>query len=53
MIKNTNVLACKNPECRGIKMTSTNEDGSERTWYIPVTRMIDNRGMQIAENLFD
>ena len=53
MIKSTNVLACKNPECRGIKMTSTNEDGSERTWYIPVTRMIDNRGMQIAENLFD
>lgn len=53
IIKNTNVLACKNPECRGIKMTSTNEDGSERTWYIPVTRMIDNRGMQIAENLFD
>lgn len=48
----TNVLTCTNPECKGIKMTSTNEDGSENVWYIPVTRMVDDLGMEIAMNLF-
>lgn len=48
----TNVLTCTNPECKGIKMTSKNEDGTERTWFIPVTRMVDETGMEIAINLF-
>ena len=53
LIKNTNVLACQNPDCKGICMTSTNDDGSERAWYIPVTKVLDVKGTQIAENLFD
>lgn len=48
----TNVLTCTNPECKGIKMTSKNDDGTERTWFIPVTRMVDETGMEIAINLF-
>ena len=53
LINGCNVLACKNVECKGVKMTSQNEDGTERVWYIPVTRVLDERGFQIAENLFD
>ena len=53
LINGCNVLACKNPECRGIKMTDTNEDGTERVWYIPVSRVLDEKGFQISQNLFD
>lgn len=48
----TNVLSCTNPDCKGIKMTSKNEDGTDKVWYIPVTRMVDDLGMEIALNLF-
>lgn len=51
-IEGTNSLACKNPVCKGIKMTSKNEDGTEKVWYIPVTRILDTEGMEIAERLF-
>ena len=51
-IEGTNVCACQNPECKGIKMTSTNEDGTERVWYIPVTRILNEKGLEIAERLF-
>ena len=51
-IYGTNVLACTNEKCKGIKMTSKNEDDTEKVWYIPVTRMVDEAGMEIAMNLF-
>ena len=51
-IYGTNVLACTNESCKGIKMTSKNEDGTENTWYVPVTRTVDSKGMDIAINLF-
>ena len=51
-IYGTNVLACTNDKCQGVKMTAKNEDGTERIWYIPVTRMVDDIGMEIAMNLF-
>ena len=51
-IEGTNICACKNPECKGIKMTGTNEDGTEKVWYIPVTRILNDKGMEIAERLF-
>ena len=54
LISNSNVLACQNPECKGFKMTSKNEeDGTEKIWYIPVTRVLDEKGFQIAMNLFE
>lgn len=52
-IEGTNTLACKNPECKGVKMTSKNEDGTDKVWYIPVTRMLDSDGMEIALRLFE
>ncbi len=51
-IENTNVCACKNPSCNGVKMTSKNEDGTERAWFIPITKTLDETGFEIAMNLF-
>ena len=53
LVSGTNVLTCTNSECRGIKMTSTNEDGSTYEWYIPVNRTLDEKGFEISQNLFD
>lgn len=54
LINGCNVLACQNPDCKGVKMTSKNEeDGTEKVWYIPVTRVLDERGFEISQNLFD
>ena len=49
----TNILACTNANCKGIEMKRKNDDGTESTWYIPVTRLLDTTGMEIAMNLFD
>lgn len=51
-ISDTNILACTNPACKGIKMTSKDEEDNEKVWYIPVTRMVDDKGFEIALNLF-
>ena len=51
-IYGTNVLACTNADCKGAKMTAKNDDGTDRVWYIPVTRMVDSVGMEIGMNLF-
>ena len=52
LIDGCNVLACKNPECKGVRMSSQNEDGTEKVWYIPVSRVLDDKGFEIAQNLF-
>lgn len=51
-IEGTNTLACKNENCKGIKMTGKNIDGTEKVWYIPVIRILDDEGMNIAMRLF-
>lgn len=53
-IEGTNTLACQNPACKGVRMSSKNEeDGTEKVWYIPVTRILNDQGMEIAMNLFN
>lgn len=52
-IHGTNILACKNEACKGFKMTGKNEDGSENVWYIPVTRVLDDEGLEIAQRILD
>lgn len=47
-----NICACQNPDCRGFKMTGTNEDGTEKVYYIPVTRVLNDKAAEIAQNLF-
>lgn len=51
-ILGTNVVACKNAECKGIKHTTTDKDGVEKVYYTPYTRLLDETGLKIAENLF-
>lgn len=52
-ITGTNICACQNENCKGTPMKGTNEDGSEKIWYVPVTRILDVKGFEIAMNLFD
>lgn len=53
IVSGTNILCCQNPECKGLKMTGKSKDGLDKEWYIPVTRVLDERGAEIARNLFD
>lgn len=48
----TNILTCNNVECKGIRKTGVNDDGTEKVWYLPVIRFLDATGMDIALNLF-
>ena len=48
----TNVLTCTNVKCKGIEKRYPNDDGIETVRYIPVTRMVDSTGMEIALNIF-
>ena len=52
-IEGTNICVCQNPDCKGIKMTRQNEDDDEKVWYIPVVRTLNDKGMKIAESLFN
>lgn len=47
-ISGTNVLVCKNPECTGIVLSKKNGD----TYSIPINRMLNERGVEIAQTLF-
>lgn len=44
-----NVMSCQNPDCRGIEMH--NPDGSK--YYIPSYDLLDEKGAEIAMNIFD
>ena len=46
-IPGTNVLACKNENCKGIKIKK-----GEQEFYIPVSRVLDEKGADIGNTLF-
>ena len=52
-ISGTNILVCSNEKCNGFKHTKTGADGSEITYYEPVTRILSETGGEIARTLFD
>lgn len=53
-IDGTNIVSCQNPGCRGLKRTRTNsETGKKEIYYLPVYRILDDRGLNIAINLFE
>lgn len=53
-VSGTNVIVCNNKTCNGFKHSEKNiETGEEKVWYIPVTRTLDEKGFNIAMNLFD
>lgn len=52
-IVGTNVLVCSNDNCKGKQITVTNTDGTETVKYIPYSRLLSERGMDIGNTLFD
>lgn len=48
-----NQIVCTNEKCPGIKHEVINEETKEkRIWYTPSFDLLDNRGAEIAENIF-
>lgn len=50
--RGTNIMTCNNPDCKGIKMTRENEDGSKSVYYLTSYSLLDELGEEIAENIF-
>ncbi len=50
-ISGTNVLVCSNDKCQGHKITARNENGEDK--FVPVMRVLDDKGAEIANSLFD
>ncbi len=52
-VKGTNVMVCKNPSCKGIVRERKDDEGKvvSRT-VLPVFRSLDDKGVEIAEELF-
>ena len=47
-----NVMACKNPECKGIEIKREDKDGNEMVSYINSFCTLDDLGAEIASNIF-
>lgn len=48
-----NILTCTNEKCNGEKHEFKNEEtGEARVWYTPVYNLLDERGAEIAANIF-
>lgn len=47
-----NMMTCKNPDCKGIKITRDNEDGTKSISYITSYDLLDEKGGEIAGNIF-
>lgn len=47
-----NMMTCTNPECKGIKVTKENEDGTKSISYITSYDLLDDIGGEIAGNIF-
>ena len=48
----SNVMACKNPECKGIEIKREDKDGNEMVSYINSFCTLDDLGAEIASNIF-
>ena len=51
-IYGTNIVACVNEKCNGKKITVANDDGTESVRYIPYTRILSDKSMEIGNTLF-
>lgn len=53
LIEETNVMCCKNPDCKGIKYQTMNkETGELEDQYKVSCHMLDRTGATIANNIF-
>lgn len=48
-----NVMSCCNPKCKGIKKETTDNEGNTRVTYLPSFHLLDEKGADIAYNIFD
>lgn len=52
-IGGTNIMVCQNENCKGEKHESKNEQtGETKIWYTVPRELLDEKGAEIAENLF-
>ena len=47
-----NLLTCTNENCNGQKHEKILESGEKRIWYTTVYELLDDKGSEIAMNLF-
>lgn len=51
-IEGTNVVCCKNADCKGVRMNKKDKEDNDITVTIPVSRTISSKSMEYAEYLF-
>lgn len=51
-INGTSVMTCKNPKCKGIKITNTDKDGNEVISYMTSYSLLGNSARNFAEYIF-
>lgn len=53
-MKDSNQMVCQNPQCKGIphEQVINSETGETKVWYSPSYDLLDERGAEIAENIF-
>lgn len=47
-----NVMACQNPECKGIKQERIDNEGNKIIIYLPSYNLLNDRSAEIANNIF-
>ena len=47
-----NQMVCQNENCKGIKHETKTETGDVRIWYTPSFELLDDKGADIAHNIF-
>lgn len=47
-----NIMFCQNPQCKGIEHKQVTDSGETRVWYSPSFDLLDNKGSEIAKNIF-
>ncbi len=52
LVQGTNVMMCNNGECKGIERKYY-ENGKEKTAHDPFYMLLDERGIQIADSIFN
>lgn len=48
-----NIMACTNPDCKGIEIKREDKEGNVIISYITSSELLDNRGAEIANNIFN
>lgn len=47
-----NQMCCANPECKGIKLERKDKDGNSVITYLTSYELLDEKGSEIAQNIY-